>query len=234
MVLQCAVAFSMLAAALLSPGVIFAQDTTTPDVSGQSSDSQATEEPTATPTLTETPTDVPTVADTEVPTEVPTEVVPTEEVTTAPTDVPTDVPTEIPTEISTEITPTPEATLEPTATPPRTDQSARRPALRWETRAEQSTHGCLIFTGITSMMPIHTNFSFTRSPIKARSRFTTLHIRTLPIAMRILAFAKSSQAQLWLTVILNGMYGHYIRQPRPGVISTPLPVLSQLPHTFRH
>ena len=106
MVMQCAVALTMLTAALLSPGVIFAQDSTTPEASG--SDTQAAEEPTATPTLTEIPTEVPTLVDTDVPTEVPTD---------EPTAIPTDVSTEIPTEIPTEITPTPEATLTPTVTP---------------------------------------------------------------------------------------------------------------------
>lgn len=93
-ILQCLVALTMLAAALLSPEAALAQDTT-PEGGAET---QTTEEPTAVPT--------------EIPTEVSTEI-PTEE----PTGEATEEPTEVPTEIATEETPTAEATLTPTITP---------------------------------------------------------------------------------------------------------------------
>ncbi len=96
-ILQCLVALTMLAAALLSPEAALAQDTT-PEGGAET---QTTEEPTA------VPTEIPRH-----PTEVPTEI-PTEE----PTGEATEEPTEVPTEIATEETPTAEATLTPTITP---------------------------------------------------------------------------------------------------------------------
>jgi len=92
MAVQFLVAFAMLAGALLSPGVIFAQDT--PPAETTPEETQATEEPTAEPTA--------------IPTEIPIEI---------PTEIPTEAPTGDPTAVPSEETPTAEVTLTPSVTP---------------------------------------------------------------------------------------------------------------------
>lgn len=87
-ILQCLIAFTMLAAALLSPKAALAQDTA-PEGDAET---QTPEEPTVVPTEipTEVPTEVATEAPTAVPTESTTEEAPTAEVTLTPTITPTE------------------------------------------------------------------------------------------------------------------------------------------------
>jgi len=125
--LQGVVAFIMLASALLSTGVIFADDTPSDgDVTAE--DSEVTEEP------TEVPTEIPTEVPVETPTDIP---------TTEPIDIPTTEPTEIAPTVPTETitaTPTAELTLTPTVTP--TEETLSAQALNLTSPAD----GAIIYT----------------------------------------------------------------------------------------